>query len=81
MLWVTRGYVNQFGAIFRLRNLLLHKNHRMAKNALARWFKLACDPLMLVEQNKQIPEFFAKRHHDRLVFNREFELWMLGQGL
>ena len=24
MLWVTRGYVNQFGAIYRLRNLLMH---------------------------------------------------------
>ena len=24
MLFVTRGYINQFGAIYRLRNLLIH---------------------------------------------------------
>lgn len=24
MLFVTRGYVNQFGAIYRLRNLMIH---------------------------------------------------------
>ncbi len=77
MLFVTRGYINQFGAIYRLRNLLIHQNQRKAKNALARWFKLACDPLMLLEQNRQIPEFFAKRHTENLVFNREFEAWML----
>jgi len=49
MQWVTRGYVNQFGAVYRLRNLILHRNSKQAKNALARWFKLACDPLMLLE--------------------------------
>jgi len=80
MLWVTRGYVNQFGAVYRLRNLILHRNQKLAKNALARWFKLACDPLMLIEQNRQIPEFFAKHHTTRLVFNREFEEWMLKQN-
>lgn len=48
-LWVTRGYVNQFGAIYRLRNLLLHRTRRQQKNALALWFKLACDPMMLLE--------------------------------
>ena len=73
MLWVTRGYVNQFGAIYRLRNLLMHQNQRLAKNALSRWFKLACDPMMLVEQNRRIPDYFAKWHTERLVFNREFE--------
>ena len=77
MLWVTRGYVNQFGAIYRLRNLILHRNQRQAKSALIRWFKLACDPMMLMELNRQIPEFYAKRHTERLVFNREFESWML----
>ena len=81
MLWVTRGYVNQFGAIYRLRNLLMHQNQRLAKNALSRWFKLACDPMMLVEQNRRIPDYFAKWHTERLVFNREFEQWMLAQGL
>lgn len=80
MQWVTRGYVNQFGAVYRLRNLILHRNSKLAKNALAKWFKLACDPLMLIEQNRQIPEFFAKHHTTRLVFNREFEQWMLRQG-
>ena len=81
MLWVTRGYVSQFGAVYRLRCLMLHRNQRQAKNALARWFKLACDPPMLMKQNKEIPEFFSKFHTDRLVFNRDFEQWMLGQGL
>ena len=28
-----------------------------------------------------IPEFYAKWHTERLVFNREFEQWMLGQSL
>ena len=28
-LWVTRGYVNQFGAIYRLRNLILHRNRKL----------------------------------------------------
>ena len=37
--------------------------------------------MMLIEQNKKIPEFFAKHHTERLVFNREFEQWMLNQGL
>lgn len=77
---MTRGYVNQFGAVYRLRNLILHRNKKLAKNALARWFKLACDPLMLLEQNRRIPEFFAKHHTTRLIFNREFEQWMLKQN-
>ena len=55
----------------------MHRNHKMAKGALIKWFKLACDPMMLLEQNKQIPEFFAKRHTERLVFSRDFEKWML----
>ena len=36
--------------------------------------------MMLLEQNRQIPEFYAKGHSERLVFNREFEDWMLNLG-
>ena len=81
MLWVTRGYVNQFGAIYRLRNLLMHRDQRIAKKAIGRWFKLACDPLMLLEQNRLIPEFFQRGHHQRTKFNHEYETWMLSEGL
>jgi len=28
-----------------------------------------------------MPEFFAKHHTYRLIFNREFEQWMLKQGI
>lgn len=36
---------------------------------------------MLIDQNNRIPDFYAKRHAERLVFSRDFEAWMTSQNL
>ena len=80
LFYVTRGYVNQFGAVTKFRSLLLASNRRIARNALARWFKLACDPIMLMHQNEQIPKFYAPRIQGAQEFARGFENYMNEQS-
>jgi hypothetical protein len=50
--------------------MFLANDRRRAKNALSRWFKIACDPVALIKVNKQIPELYAANISKNYFFNK-----------
>ena len=61
MKYVTTGFVNQFGAVHKFRSVLLNSNRRIVKNAMQRWFRLACRPINMIKINEQLPRFFLPK--------------------
>ena len=61
MQYVTTGFVNQFGAVHKFRSVLLNSNRRIVKNAMQRWFRLACRPINMIKINEQLPRFFLPK--------------------
>ena len=64
------GNFKKFGSIWQLRKMFLSNDRRRAKNALSRWFKIACDPVALIKMNKQIPELYAASISKNYFFNK-----------
>lgn len=66
---IVGNYV-KFGAVWKLRKMFLANNERKMKNALMRWFKVACDPVALIRVNLGIPELYEGQIRKRYFFNK-----------
>ena len=64
------GNYRKFGAIWKLRTMFLANNTKRKKNALSRWFKIACDPVALIRLNNKIPELYAANIAKNYFFNK-----------
>lgn len=64
------GNFVKFGAIWKLRKMFRANDERRAKNALCRWFKIACDPVALIRVNRGIPELYEASITKKYFFNK-----------
>ena len=64
------GKFVKFGAVFKLKKMFRTNDQRRAKNALLKWFKIACDPIALIRVNKGIPELYEASISKNYFFNK-----------
>lgn len=64
------GHYVKFATVWKLRNMFDANDQRRAKNVLARWFKIACDPVALIKVNQAIPELYAANIEKKYFFNK-----------
>ena len=64
------GKFVKFGSVWKLHKMLMANAKRRAKNALLRWFKIACDPIALIKINLGIPELYAENIQKKYFFSK-----------
>jgi hypothetical protein len=77
MLATLIGRFEKFATVWKLRKMFRANDEKRAKNALQRWFKLACDPVALIRVNQAIPELYEDSIRKKYFFNK----WKLLQFL
>mgnify|MGYP003353959694 CR=1 FL=1 len=70
MLATLIGRFEKFATVWKLRKMFRANDEKRAKNALQRWFKLACDPVALIKVNKGIPELYEDSISKKYFFNK-----------
>jgi hypothetical protein len=64
------GNYVKFATVWKLRKMFKENDEKRAKNALLRWFKLACDPVALIRVNQAIPELYEAGICKKYFFNK-----------